>query len=168
MELNRENIIKALDCFHSRILNSNLAEKVTENEIMAVINALSLINELTEEVENLTTTVKGHSETIENLHFFITAISEDNRKLTEENERLRKALCREDITIVRARASGKSEMQRNLIRIRVDAIKADTVRKMQERLKEYLDDFYNSGEDALLEVRDLIDQIAKEMLEGIE
>ena len=45
-------------------------------------------------------------------------------------------------------------------------IKADTVREMSERLKEYLDDFYNSGEDALLDVPDLIDQIAREILEG--
>ena len=53
MELNREQIIKALECFHQRILKTNLAEKVTESEIMAVINALSLIKELTEENERL-------------------------------------------------------------------------------------------------------------------
>jgi hypothetical protein len=42
---------------------------------------------------------------------------------------------------------------------------ANTVREIQERLKEYIDDFYSSGEDALLDVPDLIGQIAKEMLE---
>jgi hypothetical protein len=36
---------------------------------------------------------------------------------------------------------------------------------MQEKLKEYLDDFYTTEDDALLDVPDLIDQIAKEMLE---
>lgn len=46
-----------------------------------------------------------------------------------------------------------------------DKVRADTVRKMQERLKEYLDDFYTTDEDALLDVPDLIDQIAKEMLD---
>ena len=45
-------------------------------------------------------------------------------------------------------------------------IKEDTVREMQKNLKEYLDTFYNTGEDALLDIPDLIDQIAKEMLEG--
>ena len=53
MELKREEIIKALECFHHRILNSKLAEKVTEGEMMAVVDALSLINELTEENERL-------------------------------------------------------------------------------------------------------------------
>ena len=43
---------------------------------------------------------------------------------------------------------------------------ADTVRKMSEMLKDYLDDYYHSGEDALLDVPDMIDLIAKEMLEG--
>lgn len=48
----------------------------------------------------------------------------------------------------------------------MDKTKADTVKRMQEGLKEYLDDFYNSGEDELLDVPDLIDQIAKEILDG--
>ena len=49
MQLNREQIIKALEYFHQRILNTNLAEKVTESEMMAIIDALSLIKELTGE-----------------------------------------------------------------------------------------------------------------------
>lgn len=48
----------------------------------------------------------------------------------------------------------------------IDKTKRDTVKRMQEGLKEYLDDFYNSGEDELLDVPDLIDQIAKEILDG--
>ena len=95
MELNREQIVKALDAFHNRILSGKLAEKVTESEMMAVVDALALIRELTDEV---------------------------------------------------AKA------------------KADTVRKMQERLKEKRikpefpwDDFFVTETD--------IDQTAKEMLE---
>jgi hypothetical protein len=53
MELNREQIIKALECFHDRILNSNLAEKITEVEMMATIDAVALIKELTEENERV-------------------------------------------------------------------------------------------------------------------
>ena len=47
----------------------------------------------------------------------------------------------------------------------MEKTKADTAKRMSEMLKEYLDDFYNSGEDALLDVPDLIDQIAEEILE---
>lgn len=50
MELNREQIVKALDAFHDRILNSKLAEKVTESEMMAVVDALTLINDLVKEL----------------------------------------------------------------------------------------------------------------------
>ena len=53
MELNREQIVKALDAFHNRILSSKLSEKVTESEMMAVVDALALIQELTEENERL-------------------------------------------------------------------------------------------------------------------
>jgi hypothetical protein len=45
----REEIIKGLECFHTRILNTKLAEKITETEIMTIINALTLIEQLTEE-----------------------------------------------------------------------------------------------------------------------
>ena len=49
MELNAEQIKKALECFHHRILNTKLAEKVTESEMMAIIDALALIDKLTVE-----------------------------------------------------------------------------------------------------------------------
>ena len=48
----------------------------------------------------------------------------------------------------------------------MDKTKADTVKRMSDGLKEYLDDFYNSGEDVLLDVPDLIYQIAEEILEA--
>ena len=58
--LNAEQVKKALDQFHHRILNTNLAEKITESEMMAIIDALALINsqeqrigELAEENERL-------------------------------------------------------------------------------------------------------------------
>lgn len=110
MELNREQIVKALDAFHNRILSGKLAEKVTESEMMAVVDALALI-----------------------------------RELTEENERL--------TALLDARCDRCIERER-----------ADTVRKMQERLKEKRikpefpwDDFFITETD--------IDQIAKELLE---
>lgn len=75
------------------------------------------------------------------------------RELADENEFHRKTI---------------SENARMALEVTIDEIekaKADTVRKMQKRLKEYLDDFYTTDEDALLDVPDLIDQIAREVLE---
>ena len=61
--MDREQIIKALECFHARILNTKLAEKVTESEMMAVINAITAIKELTEEkaalIEEMALLFKG-------------------------------------------------------------------------------------------------------------
>lgn len=50
MELNREQIVKALECFHQRILKTGLAEKVTEADMMAIVDALALIRELSEKL----------------------------------------------------------------------------------------------------------------------
>ena len=58
MEHKRDEIVKALECFHHRILNTNLATKITEGEMIAIIDALSLINELTEEKERLEASIK--------------------------------------------------------------------------------------------------------------
>lgn len=53
MELNAEQIKKALECFHQRILNTDLAEKVTEGEMMSIINALALITSQEQRIEEL-------------------------------------------------------------------------------------------------------------------
>lgn len=53
MELNREQIKKDLDCFHQRILNTNLAEKITETEVMSLTDALSLITQQETEYNEL-------------------------------------------------------------------------------------------------------------------
>ena len=53
MELNAEQIIESLEFFHHRILHTSLAKKIYEAEIMAIVDALSLIKELTEENERL-------------------------------------------------------------------------------------------------------------------
>lgn len=120
MELNRERIIKALECFHQRILNTDLAKKITESEMMAVLDAIALINELTEDNK-----------------WSANRIIETDKmvwKLKAENERLR----------------------------------ADTVREMQERLEERLNRnsiFKGITMSAGETVYDVIDQIAKEMVE---
>lgn len=84
------------------------------------------------------------------------------KELTEENERLKKAL-NTDISIVRvSRGSGKTAHLREVGRIKVDAIRADTVRKMQERIR--AEKFHHKNFGDLVYLAD-IDQTAKEMLE---
>ena len=86
----------------------------------------------------------------------------EKKKLEEEVERLQKAL-NTDISIVRvSRGSGKTAHVREVARIRTDAIRADTVRKMQERLKQEC--LVDSGWEVFQ--IGTIDQIAKEMVEG--
>ena len=77
MELNAEQIKKALDSFHKRILETDLAEKIYETEIVAIIDALALINsqeqsikELTEENEEKDETIAGLIGTIKDAYGF--------------------------------------------------------------------------------------------------
>lgn len=44
-ELKPEDVMRALECFHNRILNTDLAAKITEQEMMAVICAIALLRE---------------------------------------------------------------------------------------------------------------------------
>lgn len=119
MELKREQIIKDLERFHHRILNSKLAEKVTEGEIMAIIDALSLIKEL-----------------------------------TEENERL-KAECENQSTLWKRNFESIYETAK-------ETLKADTVRKMHEKVKAKILEINGN----LCGLLPFIDQIAKEMEEN--
>lgn len=107
--------------------------------------------ELACEVENL------RSEN-ENLHKSCTDLTRKCASLTEENERLIVTLKMND-----APFSEGLQIVHDFCEKGKRKAEADIVRKMQEMLKEILDDFYNTGEDALLDVPDLIDQIAKEL-----
>ena len=42
--LNAEQVKKALQCFHQRILDTHLADDIREGEMMAILDALALIN----------------------------------------------------------------------------------------------------------------------------
>ena len=50
---NRDKVIRELDAFHHRVLNSKLAEKITEKEIMAIINAASILIEDEKKIKEL-------------------------------------------------------------------------------------------------------------------
>jgi FtsZ-binding cell division protein ZapB len=136
MELNREQIVKALDCFHKRILDTNLAEMITETEMMSIIDTITLINELTEENERL----RAEKEVLEINN---KDLKYRNKELTAFNRRWAKE-CAE-------------------LQDECDQIKAGAVRKMQERLKSRKVSY---GNTTFMVVHiDDIDQIAKEMLE---
>ena len=155
MELNAEQIKKALECFHQRILNTDLAKKITETEMMAIIDALALINELTEENERL------HASCTE-----LTRKLEIANLEIECKERICESYMLQYGTVADKEVFLKKE-------------RADTVRKMQERLKEApikvglplfglqtKDEVEDYANELILQMRDAIDQIAKEMLEG--
>ena len=133
MELNREQIIKALECC---LVESNCTgcplhhQYETDCLKYAGEKALSLIKELTEDNE-------AQAETITNLIDTIKNVS----GVKEEYE---------------AFIGG--------LKPKIDEIRADTVRKMQERLNAQKFTHKNFGE--LVYVDD-IDKIAKEMLEGL-
>lgn len=45
MELNRDKVIRELDKLHYYILNTNLAERISDRDIMTIINAATLLVE---------------------------------------------------------------------------------------------------------------------------
>ena len=78
MELNREQIVKALECFRQRILDTNLAKNIYEAEIMAIVDAIALIRELTEEKEKIAHESECHRQTvIDNLQRSLEYLNEE-------------------------------------------------------------------------------------------
>ena len=149
MELNREQIVKALECCTSGINHKgdipcldcpydecNIVGGTSERQITGTCqswlkkDALSLIKELTEENERL----KKDNEYILMQHAFQRRPSGD---------------CWNDV---------------------IEKAKADTVRKMQEQIKAEIERFDKRGGYAFI-TKDVvfffIDQIAKEMLEDL-
>ena len=125
MELNREQIVKALEC----CVDGNSCEECPYDSAVLTVcttnmarDALALIRELTEEKERIAHESACHRQTV------IDNLQRSLEYLYEETER----------------------------------VKADTVRKMQERLKAQFCDMCEYGG---YDVRRTIDQIAQEMLE---
>jgi chromosome segregation ATPase len=120
-------------------------------------DALSLIKELTDEIEDLEIKLEVQADNLGNAREGWNDAECKVQKLTEENERL----------------SGKVEMYEEerkyhfeMSRKRISETRADTVREMQERLTKEFDRMHKSN-FITVEVRQwIIDQIAKEMLEA--
>lgn len=140
MELNRDQIIKALECLtgeevmYCRECGYNSVGAFSCRKKLAK-DALTLIKELTEENK----VRKGLN----------TMLNNELRKLGEENERLR-------ATRYFAHPDGRIEIIPT-----AETVKADTVRKMRERIK--AEKFHHKNFGDLVYLAD-IDQIAKEMI----
>ena len=87
----------------------------------------------------------------------ITSQEQRIKELTEENERVKARILAENHLRTQA-----EEMLANGMNV----IKADTVRKMQERLTMRFGTYTAKDMTPITEVFRLLDQIAKEMLEG--
>ena len=120
MELNREQIIKELE---------GLVNFTTCPEYIK--NALSLIKELTEEKNKV---FEAGARNLSRLELSYLTLEVENAKLTEENERLRGCVkSKEEVeTIMRATYE---PLVKEIAKEQIDKATADTVRKMQERLK---------------------------------
>ena len=181
MELNREQIIKALECCGTSDKSCSycpLAKDYSPCSKTMADNALSLIKELTaenkllnvelgnanseilrliEEKKELTEEVASWKAIAEGYQKQFEDCADDRAKLTEENERLRGCVMSEEQ--VRTIAT-------ETIKQGISKIKAATVRKYREQLHRAFahsdsKDKFNKG--VFLE---MVDLIAKEMSEG--
>ena len=136
-ELNRENIIKALEwCIQSVSCEYCDYNKSSVDVCSIRSDALALIKELTEKVEN-------YRNELGEVRVALAEANNDKKKLSEENESLK-----EDNHIL------ATEFKDNII--------ADTVWKMHSLIKERC----IKGGIYPAFVAGVIDQVAKEMLEG--
>lgn len=143
MELNREQVEKAMDWLDCLVgYSSNDSEMA-----MRTYQLLGILYDTCEEL-----TEKNAIQTI-------TAIELDKQvqRLTEDNERLR------------AESENESILWRqhfeSIYQTAKETVKAGTVRKMQERLNEAFNSHSYNCRDC---IKSKVDQIAKEMLEGVD
>jgi arginyl-tRNA--protein-N-Asp/Glu arginylyltransferase len=151
-------------------LDTDLAKNIYEAEIMAIIDALSLIRELTKEnkrlkveKENLTVQRNTFREYAEKMQLFVESIRHKEEKGYEPSA----ARYAAEMDMWHAVALEKKELEEKIEKLTRET-KADTVRKMQERLKERaMPVTGGKGFEGVncMATNLLIDQIAKEMLE---
>jgi TolA-binding protein len=150
------------------------------NDALAIINSQEQrIKELTEENEVMKrisdergAEVLRHDKCIRELHNKITELESDNEGLREDNDQWTKMWADNQRQWENAysKLQAENEMLLNVKNLNIDKVIADTVRKMQERIKQYIDvGHYRSPTEICfseLDVANIIDRIAQEMLEG--
>ena len=167
MELNREQqIIRAYECCHSILLGCSDCPFINDSQECADAdkNVLVVLKSQEQKIKKLTeenAEVKANWQKLKDSN---ESNCEECRaefaKLTEENE----GLTASNKILVNNNANLEFELAHTYDSL--EDAKADTVRKMQERLKKDL--FYKCGDMNYTETCDarrLIDQIAKEMLD---
>ena len=78
-------------------------------------------------------------------------------EIKEENERLKGDIKQIEIVLF----NGKKPTYEEMLKYK-QTIEFEIIGKFAQNLKENLDDFYNSDEDALLDTNDLIDSLVEE------
>lgn len=182
MELKRDEIIKAMECCYDNTLSCIDCPFQAPDKYMEcsglTLSALALIKELTEEKKKSDRVFSDLYKEAETYLAQRDCLRNLVKNLTEENERLR---C--EVSDLKDELKCEKEtnthlcsqyMSENHLRYQAEemlangmsVVKSDTVRKMQDRLdKRFCHDPAFLGVEQRL-IMGVIDQIAKEMLEG--
>ena len=189
MELNREQIIKALECCYENNLSCidcpfQATDKYLECAGLS-LSALALIKELTTKTEAQDIVISELRHRVEKAEHDAERYSKKIKELTEENKAWQKQLITTEekadkayydlaceVENLRANEAQYTLDTHYSVCREEDAYKraiADTVRKMQEQLKMEIDRFGKKGGFVSKEVVAwFIDQITKEMLKEEE
>ena len=175
--LNAEQVNKALElCLANDVCDSsceicpytdNMKNCMDEmlRDVLALINSQEQkIKELTEENEKLTIKMNAYGLTAKNLGEENERLLARNFDLAEKGEKV--VIAYKKLSEENERLKAENEMLLNIKNLNIDKVIADTVRKMQERVKKCLSDKPSLFTQQRYIVVDVIDQIAKEMLEG--
>ena len=194
--MEREQIIKALECcFLSNEHQEEECDRCPFEECPHTIcqnllayHSLSLIKELTEErkdfeiralrAEKEATKYKDRyetekqareqlSESYDHLEKTKDELLAERSRLTEENERLKNSITFQVVMPDEKMEKIKAESLKR-VELDVKECRADTVKKMQERLKAEFNDccrYVSGNREYFIVGEELVDRIAKEMLE---
>ena len=166
--MEREKIIKALECC-SKDDCDNCPNTFGNCYSNLSGYALALINELINEADNCKAVAEYQQSSNMSRGFELREKDRENNRLIREIDRLN-----EELETLKKQLDDKCDRC-------IERDRADTVKKMQERLREApikvglplfglqtkgeVEDYAN---ELILQMRDAIDQIAKEMLEGTD
>ena len=159
--MERDLIIKALECCKQEPKNCPscpLTRDYSPCSTTMARNALSLINELTNEKYDIELSYNSLKRDNERLHETCTEFERKCVSLQEENERLRAEEKQSQILI----KTLHDKLDEGYAKF-VDEERANIVREMQTELKKTISALCKGD---VSEIHRMIDQIAKEMLEG--
>lgn len=180
MELNAETVKKGLECctrgrkskedrpcLDCPYNECNIVGGTSERQVKGTCqgwlmkDALALVTSQEQRIGAQDMTISELRKLLEKANHDADRYAVKIKELTEENERLRENNIFLNATI------GKNAQQALEVTLEeIEKAKADTVRKMQERLKMYFGTYVLGYKIPLTEALKAVNQIAKEMLEG--